>query len=166
MAIARPILALTSIILLAGGIVLTFFIVLSGAHTYHLPVNLVYFLQSTTNGIASSSPNYHNPARWTFFSICGVSGNKNVGCGPTRAAQSFDPGKNFGTDVTGFGTHSEHYYYLSRFAWAFYIIALFFAVIAFFLSALALCTRLGSYLTGTTVWVALFFQSLASSLHT
>lgn len=164
MAIARPILGLISMILLAGGIVLTFFIILSGTHIYKTPVDLVYFLQADTSGITGAA----NPARWTYFSVCGVDGGRNADCGKIHAAQAFSPATNFGT-TTGvasafIGTHK--YYYLSRFAWAFYIIALFFAVIAFFVSILAICTRLGSYLTGMMTIIALFFQTLAAALMT
>lgn len=49
---------------------------------------------------------------------------------------------------------------------AFYIIAVFFAVVAFFTSVLALCFRLGAYLTGLNTALALFFQALAASLMT
>lgn len=49
---------------------------------------------------------------------------------------------------------------------AFYIIALFFSVIAFFTGLLALCSRLGGYLSGLTTGVALFFQTLAAALMT
>ena len=41
-----------------------------------------------------------------------------------------------------------------------------FAVVAFFTSALALCARLGAYLTGLNAAIALFFQALAASLMT
>jgi hypothetical protein len=49
---------------------------------------------------------------------------------------------------------------------AFYIIALFFSVIALFTGLLALCSRLGGYLSGLTTGVALFFQTLAAALMT
>jgi len=49
---------------------------------------------------------------------------------------------------------------------AFFIIALFFSVIALFTSLLALCSRLGSYMAGMTVALALFFQILAAALMT
>ncbi|KAK5114257.1 hypothetical protein LTR85_010322 [Meristemomyces frigidus] len=168
MAIARPILGLISMILLAGGIVLTFFIVLSGAHIYKTPVNLVYFLQADTAGISGGNSQLHNPARWTYFSICGADGSHNANCGPVHAAQSFNPAHNFGTQtgVPSAFIGTSKWFYLSRFAWVFYIIALFFAVIAFFLSIFALCARLGSYLTGLTTGFALFFQTLAAALMT
>jgi len=49
---------------------------------------------------------------------------------------------------------------------AFYIVALFFAVCALFTGMLALCTRLGAYLSGLNTGLALFFQALAASLMT
>lgn len=55
---------------------------------------------------------------------------------------------------------------MSRFMFAFYLIALFFAVVAFFTSVLALCFRLGAYLTGLNVGIALFFQAITASLMT
>ncbi|CAF9930919.1 MAG: hypothetical protein HETSPECPRED_007746 [Heterodermia speciosa] len=49
---------------------------------------------------------------------------------------------------------------------AFHLIALFFAVCALFLGLLALCSRIGSFLSSLTCSVALFFQALAASLMT
>lgn len=58
------------------------------------------------------------------------------------------------------------YYLLSRFMFAFYLIALFFAAIALLSGLLALCSRLGGYLSAMTTFVALFFQALAAALMT
>ncbi|KAF2433009.1 SUR7-domain-containing protein [Tothia fuscella] len=164
---ARPVLGLVSLLLIAGGIVFQFLVILSGAVAGG-PINQIYFLQTTTNGI---SPQPRNPSRWTFFSICGVGDNGlNANCGAIVPALPFDPprGNNFGT-TNGIpdglvGTH--RFYYLSRFMFAFYIIALFFAVCALFTGLLALCTRLGAYLSGLNAAMALFFQALAASLMT
>ena len=49
---------------------------------------------------------------------------------------------------------------------AFYLIALFIAVTALFTGLLALCSRLGSYLSGLTTSAALFFQAIAATLMT
>jgi hypothetical protein len=64
------------------------------------------------------------------------------------------------------GTTSTHYYYLWRFGWVFYLLALFFDVIAFFTSLLAPCSRLASGLSGLVLSIALFFFTLATSLMT
>lgn len=162
MAITRPVLGLVAIILLAGGITMQFFIILSGLSPR--PENEIFFLQADTTGI----PGAPNPARWTYLKICGISGGNNANCGSAAADRPFDPPRNFHTHTgipAGFiGTH--HFYYLSRFAWAFYLIALFFAVVAIFLSLLALFARLGAYLTSVFTILALFFQTLAASLMT
>jgi len=163
MAAARPILGLVSLVVLAGGILLQFLVILSGA-VQHNPVNRVYFLQSTTTGITGA----RDPSRWTFFAVCGVVNGLTGNCGSVKPALPFNPPQNFGTSEgvpAGFlGTHQ--YYYMSRFMFAFYLIALFFAVIAFLTSGLALCTRLGAYWTGLNTMVALFFQTLAAALMT
>lgn len=159
--------SIVSLLLIAGAIVMTFFIVLSGSHVGN-PENQVYFLQADTGSISNANSAYRNPARWTYLALCGVQNGKNANCNPTHAAFPFSPARNFdttqGVPSAFIGTH--HYYYLSRFAWAFYIIALFFAVVAFFLGLLALCTRLGAYLSGLNAMLALFFQTLAAALMT
>ena len=168
MAGARPFLSLAAIILLAGGIVLQFFCVLSGA-VHSSPVNLVYFLQASTDGVSGGRPNLPNPIRWTFFALCGSDGTRNSNCYPVRAALPFDPSTNFDTNSglpNAFMDGNNKFYLLSRFFFAFYLIALFFAVISFLLSVFALCARLGSYLTGFTVFLALFFQTLTAALMT
>ena len=167
MAGARPILNITAIVLLAGGIVLQFLTILSGA-VQSSPTNLVYFLQASTDGVSGGRDNLPNPIRWTFFALCGNENGKNANCYPVRAALPFDPPRNFGTEngVAEAFLNGNKFYYLSRFMFAFYLIALFFAVVSFLLSVFALCARLGSYLTGFTVFLALFFQTLAAALMT
>lgn len=167
MAAGRPVLGLVSLILIAGGIVMTFFVVLSGFINNVVPIKNTWFLQAQTTNISGGNSNLKNPARWTYLAICGVTNGYNANCGPTTAALPFAPAHNFGTTsgvpaaFTG-----NHFYYLSRFAWVFYLISLFFAVVSFFLGFLALCTRLGAYLTGLNAAIALFFQALAASLMT
>lgn len=162
---ARPILGFISLLLLAGGIVFQFLVILSGAVSGN-PENQVYFLQASTNGI----PLARNPSRWTFFAVCGVDNGRNANCGSSVPALPFDPTNrnNFHTIVgvpdAFIGT--SHYFYLSRFMWAFYLIALFFAVCALFTGLLALCTRLGAYLSGLNTALAFFFQAVAACLMT
>ena len=154
-------------LILAGGIVLQFFVILSGA-VKGSPVNKVYFLQASTAGITAGKQNIPNPARWTFFAICGVANNLDSMCGKVHAALPFDPPHNFDT-TTGvphqfINTHK--YYYLSRVTFALYLVALFFAVCALLLSVFALCARLASYLTGFTTLLACFFQAVTAALMT
>jgi len=158
-------LGLLSLIILAGGILLQFLVILSGSVNGN-PENQIYFLEASNIG---NIPNARNPSRWTFFAICGVGSNgRNADCGAPVPALPFDPPRNFGTQTNVpqqfIGTH--RYFYMSRFMFAFYFIALFFAVIALFTGLLALCSRLGGYISGLTTAVALFFQTLAAALMT
>lgn len=61
---------------------------------------------------------------------------------------------------------TRKYYYLSRFMFAWYLIAFFFAHIALFTGFLALFSRLGGYLSALTTFVATFFQVLGAALMT
>ena len=66
-------LGLVSLILIAGSIVLMFFVVLSGV-TNSTPLNKTYFLQADTSGITGARP----VSQWTYFYVCGA-GNQNCG---------------------------------------------------------------------------------------
>ena len=143
-----------------------FFTILSGAVSGS-PENQFYFLEASNIG---NIPNARNPARWTFFAICGVNPDNghNANCGKVVPALPFDPPRNFGTEsnIPSQFLHTHKFYYLSRFMFAFYLVALFFAVVALFTGLLALFSRLGGYLSGLTTSAALFFQTLAAALMT
>lgn len=164
--VARPILAIISLILLAGGIVLQFFIILSGGINSD-PINQIYFLEATTNGI---TPQPRNPTRWTYFALCGANDkDNNVNCGDPVPALPFSPrdDSNFGTQRGLPGDFDgNYYYYLSRFAWVFLLLALLFAAMGLATGLIAMCSRIGGYLSGMIVIVALFFQTLAAALYT
>ena len=61
---------------------------------------------------------------------------------------------------------SSFFYYMSRFSFAFYLITLTFAVVAFVTGLLALCSRLGSAISSIFCFLALFFAAAAASLTT
>jgi len=89
------VLGLSALILAAGGVLLQFFTILSGA-VNSSPINQFYFLEASTSGI----PNARDPTRWTFFAICGVDADGyNSNCGNVVPALPFDPRRNFDTDV-------------------------------------------------------------------
>ena len=58
------------------------------------------------------------------------------------------------------------YFYLTRFMFAWVLIALFFAVFSLFFGVFALCSRIGSYLSSVLCFVALFFQTLTATFMT
>lgn len=161
--VARSIFALLSLFFTAGALLLMFLILLAGA-VNHSPVNKFYFLQASTHGI----PGAPAISRWTFWNLCPVTANGSNKCGAVHPAFPLDPPshRNFDTttDVPKQFLHTGKYFYLTRFMFAFMLITMFFAVCALFTGVLAMCTRIGSYLSGLLAMIALFFQTLMASL--
>lgn len=88
--------------------------------------------------------------QWTLWGVCGATADgKNVNCGKLTPAFPFDPAANFGTGSVpdAFISNSSFYYYTTRFMFAFFLIAVAFAVFSIFTGLLALCSRLGSAVT-------------------
>lgn len=160
------ILAPIGLILLAGSLVLLWFVILSGL-TRTSPLSKTYFLRADTAGIEGARP----ISQWTYFQVCGLD---NTDCGPARPALPL--GDAWASNARGappelIGSHggdttSTNYWYMWRFGWVFFLIALFFEVLAFFAGFLALCSRLGSMFTGLLSLVALVFLTVAVSLMT
>ncbi|KAG0650433.1 SUR7 family fmp45 [Hyphodiscus hymeniophilus] len=159
-------LGLTSLILIAGSIVLLFFVVLSGVSN-SIPLNKTYFMRADTSTIAGARAT----SQWTYFYVCGE-GNTNCGKPvPDLPIGYAWIGGTAGVPeslVGGFGKHttSKYYYYMWRFGWVFYLLALIFDVLGFFAALLAPCSRLASGLSGLIMMAALFFLSLGASLMT
>ncbi|KAI0487631.1 SUR7/PalI family-domain-containing protein [Xylaria cf. heliscus] len=157
-----------SLLFLAGTIVLLFFVILSGI-TRTSPLRQTYFLSADTSGISGARPT----SQWTFFRICG---EDNTDCSrswpdpPIGWAWSKDPtGDNLPTRLIGSygdGTTSEQYFYLWRFGWVFYLLALIFSVFAFGTGFLACFGRLGHAIAATVSFVALLFHTVAAALMT
>lgn len=148
---------------------MSLFILLAGAINAS-PVNKWYFLQADTANI----PNAPQLSRWTFWNICEGSSGSNVcsgsGYGSISPARPLDPpaGSNFGTDVNVppqfDGTN--YYYLMTRSMFAFALIALFFGACALATGILALCTRIGAYLSGLLTTLAFVFQAIMAALMT
>ncbi|KAI1404728.1 SUR7/PalI family-domain-containing protein [Hypoxylon fuscum] len=166
MARSNAYLAPLSLIFLAGSLVMLFFVILS-AVTNTSPLNQTYFLSAETRGITGA----RSVTQWAYFYICGEG---NVDCSgawpapPLGWAWSANPS---GAPSELIGTHggdttSMYYYYMWRFGWVFYLIALVFSVVAFFAGFVACCGRLGSAIAGLAALVALFFHTIAVSLMT
>lgn len=157
---------IASLVLIGGSLVLLFFVILSGVKTT-TPLNKVYFLQADTSSISGARP----VSQWTYFYTCGE-GNQD--CGKAIPAMPFGAawvGGGEGAPAGLIGKHYKHttstyYYYMWRFGWVMYLLALFFDVCAFFTSLLAPCSRLASGLSATVLGFALFWMSLAAALMT
>jgi len=158
---------IASLILIAGSIVLLFFVILSGVKNSS-PLNKTYFLSADTSSIAGSG---RATSRWTYFYVCGE-GNTN--CGKAVPALPFGAawvGGSTGAPRELVGKHYKHttstyYYYMWRFGWVFYLLALVFDVFGFFSALLAPFSRLASAWSGVVVGFALFWMSLAAALMT
>ena len=161
---------LASLILVAGGVLLMFFILLAGA-VDGSPVNRWYILEADTSNIPNAPP----LARWSYWNVCGVDGHRTA-CGDANyekvhPAFPLDPSshRTFDTRVNvpaNFYNNHGYYFLMTRFMFAFMLIALFFAVCALFTGVLALCTRIGAYLSSMLTMIALFFQLIQASLMT
>ncbi|KAI6085246.1 SUR7/PalI family-domain-containing protein [Hypoxylon rubiginosum] len=166
MARLQTYLAPISLLFLAGSLVMLWFIILS-ALTTTTPLNKTYFLSADTSGITGA----RSVTQWAYFYICGEG---NVGC--NKAAPAPPLGWAWSANPSGapsqlVGTHggdttSFYYYYMWRFGWVFYLIALVLSVLAFFAGFIACCGRLGSAIAGTAAASALFFHTIATSLMT
>ncbi|KAL2268889.1 hypothetical protein VTJ83DRAFT_3735 [Remersonia thermophila] len=159
-------LAPVALLLMAGSLVLLWFVILSGL-TRTSPLRQTYFLRAETLGIDGARP----VSQWTFFRICGLG---NLDCGPSRPALPLGDAWASSADAVpdelignfGNGTTSYSYWYMWRFGWVFYLLALLFEVIALIVGMLALCSRVGSVLAGIVSAVAFVFLAAGVSLMT
>ncbi|CAK7198941.1 Eisosomes component [Sporothrix eucalyptigena] len=166
MALIHAPFGMAAAVMLGTSIVFLFFIILSGV-TSNTPLSKTYFLQADTTGIEGA----HDITQWTFLYACGPN---NEQCGSAHPAMPF--GKVWAPNAAnapaeligkyGGNTTSYYYYYMWRFGWVFYLIALFFEVLAFFSSFLACCGRLGSSISGLFALIAFVFLIIAVSLMT
>ncbi|KAF7718457.1 Uncharacterized protein PECH_005942 [Penicillium ucsense] len=165
MLLSRATLGLLGLFFTAGSIVLIFLTLLAGVNN-HTPLNQIYFLQADTGNI----PGAPTTSRWTFWNVCGVDNNGHNLCGAVHPDFPLDPpnSNNFGTEqnVPGQFIGTKHYYLMTRFMFPFILIGLFFTVLSLFTGLLAMCTRIGSYLSGLLAWLGLTFQTITTSLMT
>lgn len=154
------------LLFISGALVLLFFVILGGVSD-STPLNNTYFLQADTAGITGAK----DTTRWTYFYMCDES---NLNCAGAWPAPPFGWAWSRDADNVpdglggshGRGTTSSYYFYMWRFGWVFYLIALFFIALAWFASFLACCGRLGSAIAGLLSITGLFFLTIAVSLMT
>ena len=159
-------LSLAALVLLAGSLVMLWFIILSGV-VHVAPLRKTYFLQATTDGISGSRP----VSQWTYFYICG---EDNRNCGGAHAALPFgfawdSNAQNVPGDLGGShgeNTTSTKFFYLWRFGWVFLLLTLFFETLAFFAGFLSCFGRLGAAISYFIATFALFLFSVAVALTT
>ena len=156
---------LTFLFLLGAGL-LTFFVILSGAHSTGTLENF-YWLQADTSGF-NSAP---DTTRWYNYDWCGYESGHNFNCSSKSAAKPFSPKDNFGASSNmplTFLNNRDTYYYLSRVGWAMLLIGLFFIVLAI----VPLLVNIFKIIPGVAIfstvncWLAFFFILLSACLYT
>ncbi|KAB5560050.1 SUR7/PalI family-domain-containing protein [Coniochaeta sp. 2T2.1] len=166
MAVARPSISLVALVLLAGSLVLLWFVILSGV-VHSTPLDKTYFLRADTLGITGARP----ISQWTYFYVCG---DGNTDCGkaapdpPFGHAWDSNPANAPEELVGGHGgdTTSSKYFFMWRFGWVFYLLALFFSTVTFFTGFLACFGRLGAALSGLMSIISLVIYTVGVSLMT
>ncbi|KAM4065290.1 SUR7/PalI family protein [Hirsutella rhossiliensis] len=159
-------LGLGALALLAGSLVMLFFVILSGV-TDTTPLDKTYFLRADTKGITGA----RDTTQWTYFYMCGLD---NQDCGMAHAAPPLGYAWGANADNApaalvgshGGETTSFKFFYLWRFGWVFLIMTLFFEIMAFFTSFLACCGRLGSAIAFFVATIALLCSAVGVSLMT
>ncbi|KAI2639352.1 SUR7/PalI family-domain-containing protein [Xylaria nigripes] len=164
----RSIFAPLSLIFLAASIVFLFFVILAG-ETPSSPFKSTYFLSADTSGISGARP----VSQWTYLRICGEG---NTDCSrawpdpPVGWAWSKDPtGPNLPEKLIGSygnGTTSYTLFYLWRFGWAIYLLALLSSIVTFFTSFLGFCGRIGSAVAGLAAAISFSLLTIAAVLMT
>ncbi|QLQ82653.1 hypothetical protein HG537_0H04160 [Torulaspora globosa] len=118
----RSLFRLITLLFYAGNTLLLILIIISGG-TNSYPISNFYWVQADTSGI----PNAPNLTRWTFWGACSTE-NGSTNCGDHLSpAYPISPLDNFGTKVNvpnKFITDRDAFYYLTRFAFCFFWIAL------------------------------------------
>lgn len=160
-----------SILFLAGSALLLFFIVLAGTKG-HGVLNKWYFLAVDTS-------NYNNAtypiSRWSMYGICGYEKGDSlskpgnfIGCTSNKPAYPFDPKRNFGIDEANLWVEfqTNKFYYMTRFQFAFYLIALFFDVVALFVNLVSGCFRAAGIINIVSIFLTFLFSVIAASLST
>lgn len=155
---------LTQIVFLAGTTLLLLFIVMSGSIN-SFPINSFYWLQADTSSISGA------PAlsRWTFWGLATVSDNNRSVSHQLSPAYPLSPVDNFGTTENvpqDFIDNRNTYYYLSRFAFVFYWIALAFVGISFLLAFFVGCSYSIIKIIGWFISLGLLFGAGAAAFMT
>ncbi|EER34042.1 hypothetical protein CTRG_02860 [Candida tropicalis MYA-3404] len=147
---------------MAGAILLLIFTVLSGS-SKHAPLNKFYWLQADTSDIPNAPA---NRSAWTFWGVCDKNDFSNCLLGP---AYPIDPQDNFGTTENvpeDFLNNENTFYYLSRFSFAFCLIALAFVGLAFIIDILGLCFEIIDKVVIILITIALIFMAGFAAMQT
>lgn len=163
----RRFLTFIPVILLLGSSLLLFLINLAGTRDSGV-LSRYYWSETNTSGISGSD---FSRTRWTPYGICGVKDGRNSDCVKHSPAYPYSPRDNFKSSSglpSSFNKSRDTYYYLSRFAYALFLVGLVFSLLSI-LPIIASCCGIG-FLTGmasfVVVGLALLFTLTATCLIT
>ncbi|ODV81866.1 SUR7-domain-containing protein [Suhomyces tanzawaensis NRRL Y-17324] len=142
---------------LAGTILLLLFTVLSGS-SKHFPLNRFYWIRANTSGIQGAP----QEGAWTFWGVCEYDDFSQCQSGP---AYPISPRDNFDTSQgvpQDFITNRSTYYYLSRFSFAFTLIALGLSSVSFLLGFVMVTHKTIVF----TITLALIFVAATAAFQT
>lgn len=147
MGLVRSIFRLGTLLFLAGNTLLLILIIISGA-TNSYPISSFYWVQGDTSGI----PNAPDLTRWTFWGACSRQDDQTICRGNLSPGYPISPVDNFGTNINvpgPFISNRDAFYYLTRFSFCFFWIALAFIGTSFLLYIGSWC----SYGFSQVVWL-------------
>lgn len=156
-----------ALILISGSIVLMLFVILSGVRNIP-PFSKTWFLQVNSSGITGSE---HALTQWTYLFICGA---RNQNCGSPVPALPIGyawPGGSQDVPKNLLGsfaknTTSKYFYFMWRFGWVSYLMALVFASAGWIVAIVSVWTRVGIGISGLLITSGFFWHSIAASLMT
>lgn len=146
---------------LSGAALLLIFIVLSGS-SKHFPLNRFYWLSADTSDIKGAP----NRSAWTFWGVCEKNDYSKCTLGP---AYPISPVDNFSTEdgvPQKFIDNRNTFYYLTRFSFAFTIVALSFTGVALIIDILGLCFSIIDRVVIAFISFATFFTFGVAALQT
>ncbi|KAK6458228.1 SUR7/PalI family-domain-containing protein [Scheffersomyces xylosifermentans] len=146
---------------LSGTILLLIFIILSGS-SHHFPLDRFYWLSADTSGIRNAP----NKSAWTFWGVCEKNDFTSCTLGP---AYPISPVDNFSTTngvPQKFIDNRDSFYYLTRFSFAFTIVALCFSALALIIDVLGFCFLVVDKVVIFLVTVGAFFLTAFAAFQT
>ncbi|AET38667.1 Sur7p Ecym_3165 [Eremothecium cymbalariae DBVPG len=154
---------LLTVLLLAGNTLLLLLIVLSGGID-NRPINRLYWLEANTTAIDGAP----DVSRWTFWGLCSKTDNRNTNCS-LSPAYPLSPSENFKMSSgvpSDFTSNMDTYYYLSRFSFCFFWIALSFLGIGFLFYVFTWCSYSFTKVVFTLVLIGCMFDMAAVACQT
>lgn len=157
----------------AGSILLYLFVVLAGIKSDGNVLNKWYFLRADTSDLPGAT---YPITQWSLYGICGYESGDSIskpgdfiGCSSHKPAYPLDPKRNFNdgdSSETWDQFRTNKFYFETRFQFAFYLIALFFAVCQFFLSFGSFFCYPVAIASAASAITSFVFGAIAASLST